>query len=154
MLAERQKGDTVKILLAYDGFDHSANALDEAAELGRSESATITVVSVVPEDEARGTKSGGHRFLAPHAHQDVAKASEFLRSQGVEAELKILHGDPVEELCKEAGQGYDLALVGSRELGRLGELILGSVSRRLIAEMPIPVLVVGKDASVQHEPVA
>lgn len=144
----------MKILLAYDGFEHSANALDEAVELGRSESAAITVVSVVPEDEARGTKSGGHRFLAPHAHQDVAKAHEFLRSRGVESEMKILHGDPVEELCKEAAEGYDLALVGSRELGKLGDLVLGSVSRRLVAEMPVPVVVVGKDASVRHEPVA
>jgi nucleotide-binding universal stress UspA family protein len=52
------------------------------------------------------------------------------------------------ELCREAVDGYDLALVGSRDLGRLGELLVGSVSRRLVAEMPVPVLVVGKSASV------
>ena len=144
----------MRILLAYDGFDHSRNALDEAAELGRSEAATITIVSVVPEKDARASKSGGHRWLAPHAHLDVAKAHEFLRERGIEAEMKILHGDPVEELCKEAADGYDLAVVGSRELGRLGELIMGSVSRRLLAELPVPVLVVGKSVSVQHEPVA
>jgi nucleotide-binding universal stress UspA family protein len=144
----------VKILLAYDGFDHSSNALDQAAELGRAEAARITVVSVVPEKDARASKSGGHRWLAPHAHLDVAKAHGFLREAGIDAEMKILHGDPVEELCKEAANGYDLALVGSRELGRLGELLVGSVSRRLVAEMPVPVLVVGKSVSVQHEPVA
>jgi nucleotide-binding universal stress UspA family protein len=138
----------VKILLAYDGFDHSSNALDEAAELGRSEAARITVVSVVPAKDARASKSGGHRWLAPHAHLDVAKAHRFLQESGVESEMKILHGDPVVELCREAVDGYDLALVGSRDLGRLGELLVGSVSRRLVAEMPVPVLVVGKSASV------
>jgi nucleotide-binding universal stress UspA family protein len=103
---------------------------------------TITVVSVVPEKDARASKSGGHLWLAPHAHLDVAKAHGFLREAGIDAEMKILHGDPVEELCKEAANGYDLALVGSRELGLLGELLLGSVSRRLLAEMPV--LVVGR----------
>jgi nucleotide-binding universal stress UspA family protein len=144
----------MRILLAYDGFDHSGQALDQAAELGHSRSASITIASVVPEKEARASKAGGHRWLAPHAHLDVAKAHEYLRGQGVEAEMKILYGDPVEELCKEAGEGYDLALVGSRELGPLGELLMGSVSRRLVAELPVPVLVVGKSASVKHEPVA
>lgn len=144
----------MRILLAYDGFDHSRKALEDAADLGRSEAATITIVSVVPEKDARASKAGGHRWLAPHAHLDVGKAHEFLREHGVEAEMKILHGDPVEELCKEASEGYDLAIVGSRELGRLGELVLGSVSRRLLAEMPVPVLVAGKSVSVQEEPVA
>ena len=47
----------MKILLAYDGFTHSENALATAADLGRSSQAEITILSVVPPD-ARGSKSG------------------------------------------------------------------------------------------------
>jgi nucleotide-binding universal stress UspA family protein len=142
----------MRILLAYDGFDHSRHALEEAVELAGAKNGSVTVVGVVPEADARASKSGGHRWLAPHAHQDVAVAHEFLRERGVEAEMKILHGNPVDQLCKEAAGGYDLAVVGSRERGPLGQLVLGSVSGRLVAEMPVPVLVVGKNSSVRHEP--
>lgn len=141
----------MKILLAYDGYDHTRHALEEAAELAVPGASRVTIVGVVPEAEARASKAGGHRWLAPHAHQDVAVAHEFLRRQGIDAEMKILHGDPVTELCNEAvAGGYDLAVVGSRERGPLG--LLGSVSRRLVGEMPCPVLIVGKTAKVRHEP--
>ena len=63
----------MKILLAFDGFDYSQPALDETARLARDE-ATINILSVVPPT-ARGTKSGGHRGLPPHARKDVARAS-------------------------------------------------------------------------------
>ena len=48
----------MKILLAYDGFTHSENALATAADLGHAQKAEITILSVVPPD-ARGSKSGG-----------------------------------------------------------------------------------------------
>ena len=44
------------------------------AELAADGRAEVTILSVVPEAEARGSKSGGHRWLAPHAHLDVAVA--------------------------------------------------------------------------------
>ena len=72
----------MKILLAYDGMERSKHALEEARELG-SGSANVTIVSVVPESEARASKAGGHRWLAPHAHQDVAVAHEYLSDAGI-----------------------------------------------------------------------
>jgi nucleotide-binding universal stress UspA family protein len=67
--------------------------------------------------------------------------------------MKILYGDPVEELRREANDGgYDLIVVGSRELGPIGRVVLGSVSARLVKESPCPVLVVGEGAKVRHEP--
>jgi nucleotide-binding universal stress UspA family protein len=136
----------MKILLAYDGFDHSQNALEEVARLARDGEGptTVTVASVVPEADARATKSGGHRFLAPHAHVDVARAHEFLAAHDIESTMKVLHGDPVEELCREAeAGGYDLAVAGSHQRGAVGEFVFGSVSKKLIDQMPIPVIVAG-----------
>jgi nucleotide-binding universal stress UspA family protein len=152
MLSATKEGD-MKILLAYDGMKRSKKALEEAAELARDGAAEPTIVSVVPEAEARATKAGGHRMLAPHAHQDVALAHRYLSDHGIPAEMKILHGDPVEELLREARKGgYDLIVVGSRELGPIGRAVLGSVSAKLVKEAPCPVLVVGEGASVRHEP--
>ena len=144
----------MNILLAYDGLPHSKHALDEVAELAANGVATVTILSVVPEGEARGSKSGGHRWLAPHAHQDVAVAHSFLRERGIGAEMKIAHGDPADEIRRVAASGrYDLVVLGSRERGPLGRL-LGSVSQKLVDASPCPVIIAGKDARVRREPVA
>jgi nucleotide-binding universal stress UspA family protein len=143
----------MKILLAYDGMERSKHALEEARELGSGSETNVTIVSVVPESEARASKAGGHRWLAPHAHQDVAVAHEYLSEAGIATEMRILHGDPVDEIRREAREGgYDLIVVGSRELGPVGRAVLGSVSAKLVKQAHCPVLVVGEGASVRHEP--
>lgn len=143
----------MKILVAYDGFEHSDNAVREAAELA-GDGAEITILSVVPPD-ARGSKSGGHVGLAPHAHEDVARAHAYLRERGIESTMEIRHGDAVEEICGAAAAGgYELLVVGSRGLGPVGRLILGSVSTELARRAPIPVLVASKDTTERIEAVS
>jgi len=142
----------VKILLAYDGFEHSRHALEETAKLAADGHGEVTVLSVVPPD-ARGSKSGGHVMLRPHAHEDVARAHEYLRERGVESEMKIEHGDPAVQIVAEATLGgYDLLVVGSRGRGPLGRLLLGSVSSELFGSTPCPVLVAAADLTERLEP--
>lgn len=144
----------MKILVAYDGRPHSDHAIDSAVELARGHDVEVTVVSVVPPD-ARGSKSGGHVGLRPHAHEDVARAHARLREQGIPSEMLIEHGDPAEEIARIAGEGgYDLVVSGSRGRGAIGGLFLGSVSQTLTRIAPCPVLVVGKDVEERFEPVA
>jgi nucleotide-binding universal stress UspA family protein len=141
----------MKILLAYDGFEHSENVLAEAAELA-TETGSLTIVSVVPPD-ARGSKSGGHVGLRPHAHEDVARAHRYLRERGIESEMLIEHGVPAEEIARVAGDGrFDMIVAGSRERGAVAEFLLGSVSRTLVRTAPCPVLVVGRNAKAHFEP--
>ena len=142
----------MKILLAYDGFEHSDNALASAAELGRAEAAEVTILSVVPRD-ARASKAGGHVGLRPHAHEDVARAHAYLRERGIASEMQMESGQPTEEIRRVAEEGgYNLIVVGSRGLSSVGEVLLGSVSSALVRQAPCPVLVVGKDATAQYEP--
>jgi nucleotide-binding universal stress UspA family protein len=142
----------MKILLAYDGFTHSENALATAAELGRSPETEITILSVVPPD-ARGSKSGGHVGLRPHAHEDVARAHAYLRERGIESTMRMEHGHPVSEIVRVAEEGgYDVILAGSRGRSAVGELLLGSVSKSLVRQAPCAVLVVAKDATSRFEP--
>jgi nucleotide-binding universal stress UspA family protein len=108
----------------------------------------------VPPD-ARASKSGGHVGLRPHAHEDVARAHAFLRERGVESTMQMEHGEPTREIVRVAEEGgYDLIVAGSRGLGPVGELLLGSVSKALVRQAPCAVLVVAKDATARFEPVA
>ena len=144
----------MRILLCYDGFPHSQHALEEAVKLAKNSAAEITVLSVVPPD-ARATRTGGHVGLKPHAHEDVAIAHAYLREQGVESEMKMAYGDPVDEIVAAAkAGGYDVIVVGSRGLGPIGSLLLGSVSQKVAHKAPIPVLVAGEKMSERLEPVA
>jgi nucleotide-binding universal stress UspA family protein len=86
----------MKLLVAFDGLDPGLVALDRAAEIAAAEGADITVIGVVAPD-ARGTKSGGHVGLAPHADADAAYASRSLRERGLEVVGKVAHGDPATE---------------------------------------------------------
>jgi nucleotide-binding universal stress UspA family protein len=142
----------MKILLAYDGFPQSDHALERTVELAAEDGGEVTVMSVVPPD-ARGSKSGGHVGIRPHAHEDVARAHESLAAQGIASEMRIEHGEPSEEILRVAEEGgYDLVVVGSRGLGRLGRLMLGSVSTDVVSGSSRPVLVVAKDGSERIEP--
>lgn len=144
----------MKMLLAYDGFEHSRHALEEATKLASTGHAEVTVLSVVPP-EARGSKSGGHVGLRPHAHEDVAHAHEYLRRHGVESEMKIEHGEPAAEIVAAAkAGGYELILVGSRGRGPLGRLLLGSVSTEVLRAAPCPVLVAAAELTERIEPAA
>jgi nucleotide-binding universal stress UspA family protein len=143
----------MKVLVAFDGTEHSVLALDEAAKIAASEEAQITVLSVVPPD-ARPSKSGGHVGLPPHADEDVAFAQNYLSERGIEASTKVNQGDPAEEIVDEARIGdFDLIVVGTRELGPVGRF-LGSVSRKVAQAAPSPILVAGKTETKRIEPVA
>jgi nucleotide-binding universal stress UspA family protein len=144
----------MKLLVAFDGEDHSVLALDNAMEVAVAEKADVTVMSVVPPS-AGGSKSGGHMGLPPHADEYVAHAEKYLGERGVQAETKVANGDPADEILKEARAGdYDAIVVGTRELGPIVGRLLGSVSRKVVHDAPCPVIVAGKSGSKRMEPTA
>lgn len=153
----------MRILIAYDGFVRSRPALAEAARVAREEDAgrhgasgpaEVIVLSVVPPPESP-PGPGGPVSMRPHAHDDVALAHAFLRARGIDSTMRIAYGEPAEEIVKEAAaRRSDLIVVGTRGLGPLGRLLLGSVSRRVAELAPCPVAVVSEGHVERLEPAA
>jgi nucleotide-binding universal stress UspA family protein len=143
----------MKLLLAYDGHERSRPALEEVAQLASHEDdLQVTALSAVPPD-ARGSKAGGHVGMAPHAHEDVARAHAYLREHGIESEMKIVYGDPAEEILREAREGrYDMIVTGTRGRGPVARLLLGSVSHEIAEHAPCTVLIVSEDHRIRIEP--
>jgi nucleotide-binding universal stress UspA family protein len=82
------------------------------------------------------------------AHKEREAASVFdAAREHLEAELpfetRLLHGAPAEELAA-AAQDLDLLIVGSRAYGPVRGTLLGSVSAKLMASSPTPLLVVAR----------
>lgn len=155
----------VKVLVAYNGLETgleaSCYALDEVARIAKryglggtsdeEDSHQVVVLSVVPP----GARRGAQLNFGPHAHEDVAIAHAFLRERGIRSTMKVGYGDPAEEILKEAREGgYDLVVLGRRELGPIGRLALGSVSGKVAKKAPCPVVVASKGRVERIEPVA
>jgi nucleotide-binding universal stress UspA family protein len=141
----------MKILLAYDGADHSELALDEVARVAAEEdNAKVTVFSVVSPADAPSRFATGAR---PHAHEDVEQAHASLRERGIDAEMKVEAGDPADRILQEArAGGYDLIVTGTRGRGPVARMLLGSVSHKLAEEAPCSLLVVSEEHRLRVDP--
>jgi nucleotide-binding universal stress UspA family protein len=140
----------MKVLLAYDGREHSKPALEEVDRLAAGNGgAEVTVLSVVSTADAPSRFATGHM---PHAQEDATEAHAFLREQGIEAAVKVDSGDPAEIIVREARDGaYDVVVTGTRSRGPVARFLLGSVSHRVVDEAPCKVIVAGHDHRVKVE---
>ncbi|MCA1321236.1 universal stress protein [Bacillus tianshenii] len=74
--------------------------------------------------------------------ESAREIRELLAQERVEAPVEVMVGDPSKTICKFAEtQNHDLIIIGSRGLGGLKKLILGSVSDKVTNSATCPVLV-------------
>lgn len=132
------------ILLAYDGSDHARRAAAVARAEAEAHGARLVVVHAyepVPDYL-------GEPFFEAALKQRLERAEAVLAEArtltGVgEGEARLLEGRPAEAILEAAlGEKADLIVMGTRGLGALGSLFLGSQSQRVVAEAPCPVLLV------------
>jgi nucleotide-binding universal stress UspA family protein len=135
-----------KILLATDGSAHAQEALAYAQELAVRDQARVVVVHAfnpVPTylgDQPRNRVAARHVSVGEGV---ASQAAEALRKAGVDVVVEILEGPPAEAILKVAQvRGCDLIVMGTRGLGALTSLLLGSVSHRVLAHANIPVMIV------------
>lgn len=135
------------ILLAIDGSPGALAACTQAAHMARAFGAAITIVHVAVPRSPRNSMSPTEA-LRVTAEAESTGYGLLATAQGLVAPLvpcrTALHfGVPAEVICDLATElTADLVVVGSRGLGRLDRLLLGSVSTSVVQRAPCPVLVV------------
>jgi nucleotide-binding universal stress UspA family protein len=117
-----------KILVAYDGEEHSRLALERGADLALAFGAQLAVISVTPWRKDRFPVD-----LWDGAHaRALESAADRLRKRGVSAELLSRTGDPGQTIEAAAeGGNFDTIVVGSRGLGSVARFMQGSVSEHV-----------------------
>jgi nucleotide-binding universal stress UspA family protein len=141
------KNELKRVGVAVDGSAQSWRALQAAATLARDADVRLSMMTVaVPHHYALGgalSPYSREQYEQRKEREDEAVLEEARDRlpDDLEAESVLLHGDPAEAL-PEAGADLDLLMVGSRGYGPAKGAILGSVSAKLIAASPCPVLVV------------
>lgn len=134
------------IIWATDGSDHADRALPYAKGLAQEDGATLVVLHIVQR-----IASGRAMGLTWHADEDELKAkvknvAAGLSDEGLNVSLKIVTergSQPAHDIADVAVDvGADLIVAGTRGHTAIGGLLLGSVTQRLLAVAPCPVLVV------------
>lgn len=132
VLIMKTKIDSIpRILLGYDGSAESKKALECADDLAKKFHTPITVLSVVniPISSDGFAVSSIEKWEA-EMNQVVDEAVSKLKAGGTTANGKVLdYSDISRAIAEEAERGsYNMIIVGSRGLGRLKSLFLGSVA--------------------------
>jgi nucleotide-binding universal stress UspA family protein len=140
------------ILLATDGSDEAKQATQAATELSRETGSEVHLVYVLPTpaqlighhlytDEVRESLIGG---AERDAETFLKEQAEKINSDGGKvADTHLRSGDPDKEILRTAESlGVGLIVMGSRGLGSISRMLIGSVSDSVVRHAHCPVFVV------------
>jgi nucleotide-binding universal stress UspA family protein len=140
------------VLVAVDRSPHAQAALREAADIARSQGASLTLMTVydgrfpwstpvVPAVDQAAIDEYAAASVA-EARAVIADASAAL-PQGLSAQTMVVEGQPAAAILEQAGKaGHDLIVLGSRGRGDAASILLGSVSHNVLHHSRVPVLIV------------
>ncbi len=150
-----------RILAAIDGSSWASGVIRQAVELARLQKSELTILSVLSSDpmgkintsdEERKLVEFHRKLILEHFPANMVKAeSSPVHGTsyicGSEGELRIYskveHGEPVDRICRCADEiGADMIIIGSRGLGTIGNIMLGSVSEKVVRKSSRSVMVV------------
>ena len=73
----------------------------------------------------------------------LSKCSEIATEKGLTIDIKLLQGNPssaILNFCEK--EKHDIIVMGSRGMGKFKELVLGSVSSKVLHHSSCPVMII------------
>lgn len=136
-----------RILLAVDGSEHALHATRKAAELARLmkpiEFRIVVAYDPIPLYLGEPNMQIAITNRKGEAEEVLNMAVKEVGSLPCEIHTELLEGDPASAILEVATvRKSDVIVMGSRGLGRLAGLLLGSTSQKVVSHAPCPVLIV------------
>lgn len=136
------------ILVPVDGSDNSYRALDAALLFSEKLGSNITVIHVMEQFPI--THIGSEKLLSElleaykKENQDIlSKCSEIATQKRLTIKSLLLQGNPASVILDYSKkEKFDLLIMGTRGLGKFKELILGSVSGKIVHHSPCAVMLI------------
>lgn len=141
------------ILVPTDGTDFSETAFKHAIELAKVHGARITGITVVSElrqhDSIEGhtledVQTDFKSLTEEHAKQALEPLAAAARAAGIEPDLHYFRNVTPNEgiLMAVKNHGCDLIVMATHARRGISAMLLGNETQKVIAESPVPVLVV------------
>jgi nucleotide-binding universal stress UspA family protein len=137
-----------KLLVPVDGSENSVRALEAAIFLSKKIDAPVTVMHVMekpptvyihPQKELEELLQNYRR----EAEQILEKCEEIGNRNGVELKKVIIEGDVASKIIRFAEREvFDMIVMGHRGSGRFKEMVLGSVSQKVLNQTKRSVLII------------
>lgn len=136
------------ILVPTDFSEHAEKALEMAIELAKAFGSRVELFNAY-DFEQWGTLADvtfadrAEEKLRLAASKKLQSLIDRTKAQGVEVSMHVSFGAPSFEIVEHAEKtNADLIVMGTRGLGAVKQLFLGSVAARTIQTAPCPVLTV------------
>ncbi|HET6570546.1 MAG TPA: universal stress protein [Solirubrobacterales bacterium] len=139
--AHNGHGPFATIAVAYDGTPEAKAALARARRLAEQSRAALRILTVLAPPVAL-PGAAGYTPVNPPQPDEVIAEGVAGGGDAVPVDGRRLDGAPAQALAEACEDDVDLLVAGSRGYGPMTRLLLGSVSSRLVALAPCPVLVV------------
>jgi nucleotide-binding universal stress UspA family protein len=137
-----------KILVPVDGSEYSLGALDTAIYLAKKIDANLTAMHVIenlPTVYVESQKVLNDLLAKYRAESEniLDKCKQIAEKSGVKIETVIAEGDAASNIVVYARNGgFDTIIMGSRGVGRFKEMVLGSVSNKVLHHAKCSVMIV------------
>jgi nucleotide-binding universal stress UspA family protein len=136
------------ILCPIDFSEISRHALDSAVAIARQHHSAVTALHVVPPIQAVYSAIGGGAYV-PYVYtvddlREFQKTTEqFVANVGYPVRAIAVEAVVVDEIVQRAAQlPADLIVIGTHGRSGFDRLFLGSVTERVLAKAPCPVLTI------------
>ena len=135
------------ILLAVDGSEHAMKAAHAASSLANAMNAqTLRIViayDTIPVHLGDPYMQNAINARVSETEDILQRAVQVVWAVSAQIYTEMIEGDPAEVIIDVARtRNSSVIVMGSRGLGRLAGLLLGSTSQKVVSHAPCPVLIV------------
>ncbi|MCE4957365.1 universal stress protein [Macrococcoides caseolyticum] len=128
------------VIVAVDGSKNSVRAAEEALKLQAQQ---YTLLSVISHEDSKDAVLHSHTSSIEQRKALIQEIIHLYERHHVNFDVRIEHGVPKETIIKVGNSTvYDMLVMGSRGLNAIQEMVMGSVSHKVVKEVKIPVLIV------------
>jgi nucleotide-binding universal stress UspA family protein len=139
-----------KILYPIDFSEEASKALDYVKQLKDAGGSEVILLHVI---DRRGLSDLGRyatkdvaelqRDMEKKAMREISPIENELKERGFKVTVRIEQGGPYNEILRVAEEeDVSLIVTGSRGTGNIEELLLGSVSYKVVRKIKKPILVI------------
>ncbi len=126
-VASRAFQPITSVLVAYDGGSSSMKAVDHIARSSLFVDLKVTVVTVGSE--------------TPEIKKGLADAKALLKAAGIDADTRVIEGQPETELGKLVeDEGFGMVVMGAYGHSRIRSLVIGSTTTEMVRSCKVPVV--------------